>query len=76
MMSNLSCILLTSTPNTSENTETFSLQSHLGLFPCRADQELFGITMVSEAVKGHHHLESDASKEFLCTKGLENVSYN
>jgi len=76
MMSNLSCILLISTASTSENTGIFSLQSHLGLFSCRAEQELFGITMVSETLKRHGHLESDVSKEFLCAKGLENFSYN
>lgn len=76
MMSNLSCIVLKSTANTSDNEETFSPQLHPGLLSCRADQELFGITMISEAEKWHGHLESDVSKEFLCSKGLENVSYN
>lgn len=75
-MSNLSCILLTSTANTSGNAETFSPQLHPGLFSCWAEQELFGMTMVSEAEKWHGQLESDVSKEFLCTEGLENASYN
>lgn len=76
MMTNLSRILLIGIASTSENTETFSLQLHLGLFSCRADRELLGIMLVSESVKGRGHAESDVSKEFLCAKGLENVSYN